>query len=234
MKVLIGIPTGHVARQAIFYDYYHQLEKPEGSGMIAVHGQSPARARNIIIDHAIQHDFTHILFLDDDLAFKPDLLNRLLSHDKDIVTGLYLMRNYPHQPIIFDESYADGRCTYHFPTDEESGLIEVVNCGFGCVLIKTEIFKNLEKPYVRLGELEKDHWCDDIGFFLRVREAGFKIHCDLDVMVGHMHFMTIWPNKIDGKWLVSYDTYGPEQVSFKLWRPEPGLKEKELELAGVS
>lgn len=231
MKILIGISTGHIARQAIFYDYYHLLEKPEGTGLITVHGQSPARGRNIILEQALEHGFDHVFLLDDDMAYKADLLTRLIAHGKDVVTGYYLMRNYPHQPVVFDNAFPDGRCTHHFTPDEETGLIEIVNCGLGACLIKTSVLEGLEKPWVRLGELEKDHWCDDIGFFLRLREKGIRLYCDLDAHVGHMHFMTIWPRRIDDKWVVSYDTYGKSEVSFPSWKPTPELVEQEL--AGV-
>ena len=163
-KILIAVPTAEMARRADFYDYYNLLRKPIGSILTFAHGQSPARNRNLMIQQAIDHNCTHILFIDDDVAFEPDMLERLLAHDKDIVGGLYLMRNYPHHPIMFDEAQPDGRCLTHWLSDGETGLIEVVAQGLGCCLIKTKVFKTMQEPWIRLGELESDHWCDDIGF----------------------------------------------------------------------
>jgi organic radical activating enzyme len=220
MKILIGVPTSEMARRADFYDYFNMLNKPDGTMMTFAHGQSPARNRNLIIDQALENDCTHILFIDDDTAFKPNMLSQLLAHDKDIVTGLYLMRNYPHQPIIFDYADEEGRCTHHWLHDGKKGLVEIVASGLGACLIKTDVFRALDKPYVRLGELEKDHWCDDIGFFRRVREAGFKLYCDLDCLVGHMASVTVWPNPIDGKWMTSYESNGEASVSFPQVIPE--------------
>lgn len=225
-KILIGVPTAEFARRADFYDYFNQLLKPDGTLVLMAHGQSPARNRNIMIRYALDNDCSHVLFIDDDTAFKPSLLYDLLKHDVDIVTGLYLMRNYPHQPIIFDESYNDGRCRYHFLDNKENGLIEIVNCGLGACLIKTDVFRAIEEPWIRLGELEKDHWCDDIGFFNRVREKGFKLHCDLDVPVGHMATMIVWPDKKDGNWLTVYDTSGTGRVAFPAVQPATELKEE--------
>lgn len=218
-KILVGVPTGDVARQAEFYDYYNMLEKPIGSICTFSHGQSPARNRNLIIEQALQYDCSHVLFLDDDVVFKPNLLNQLLSHDVDIVTALYLMRNFPHQPIIFDQADEKGRCINHYPSDNETGLIEIIACGLGACLIKTYVFTQLDKPWIRLGELELDHWCDDIGFFRRVREVGFRIHCDLDCPVGHFASVKIWPDRINDKWHVVYDTNGKGRVSFPAFRP---------------
>lgn len=211
VKVLIAVPTAEFARRADFYDYFNSIEKPEGTLATFAHGQSPARNRNIMIEQALQHDATHILFLDDDVAVKPDILKRLLAHDKDIVSGLYLHRNFPHLPLIFDQAFPDGKCRYTFLHDNREGLIEVVATGLGACLIKTDVFRKMERPWITLGELEKDHWCDDIAFFLRAGKMGYKIYVDLEVPVGHMMTAIIWPNRDkDGKWHTAYNTGSSE------------------------
>ena len=219
MKVLIGVPTAEYARRADFYDYFNMLEKPEGTIITFCHGQSPARNRNLIIQQALEHNCTHVFFLDDDVAFKPDTLMRLLSHNVNMVTGLYLMRNYPHRPILFDYSNDKGEC-HHVTLEQQTGLIEVVNTGLGCVLINTEVFKAMEKPWITLGELERDHWCDDISFFNRARAAGFKLFCDFSILVGHFASVTVWPNMIDGNWMTTYDSHGKGQVTFPQYKEE--------------
>jgi len=216
-KVLIGIPTAEFARQAQFYDYLGLIEKPVNTIQLSVHGQSPARSRNIIIDAALKNECTHILFIDDDTCPPKDILTKLLAHDKDVVTGLYLMRQFPHQGIIFDEALDDGRCRWHsLHNDVPNSLIPIVNCGLGAVLIKTKVFEKLTKPYIRLGQCESDQWCDDIDFFNRVRKAGFELYCDLSVHVGHMANLTITPGYVDGKWIVKYGTNGIQDVTFPM------------------
>lgn len=214
VKVMVGVPTSGFSRNDHFYDYYNMLDRPAGTPCMFSRGQSPARNRNIIIQQALDINCTHILFLDDDIFFPPDTLFRLLKHDKDIVTGYYLMRNFPHNPVIFDESLDDGRCVHHFPYYGERGLIPIVNCGLGCCLIKINVFKVLDKPWIRLGELEKDHWSDDIGFFNRARRQGFTLWCDLDLCVGHVANAIIKPVLQDDQWLVSYSTSGDGEVRF--------------------
>ena len=220
MKLMIAIPTGEFARRADFYDYFHLLDKPEGTAIAAAHGQSPARNRNILIEQALAIDCTHILFLDDDVIPPVDTISKLARHDKDIVTGLYLLRNFPHKPIIFNYSDDKGRCTHRFIGPEEpEGLIPIINCGLGCCLIKTEVFKTMPKPWITLGELEKDHWCDDISFFNRARDYGFSLYCDLSVRVGHIASCVVYPDIQDGKWITSYDTNGEARISFPIVQP---------------
>lgn len=225
-KILVGVPTAEYARRADFYDYFNMLEKPAGTLVTLAHGQSPARNRNLIIQQAITNNCTHIMFLDDDVAFRPDLMMKLLAHDVDIVTGLYLMRHYPHQPIIFEEAHEDGRCRHRFLTPGTAGLIPIVACGLGACLIKTKVFHELEQPWIRLGELEKDHWCDDIGFFRRVREKGFDIWCDTHQLVGHFASVTVWPNRVKGVWYSTYDSNGKGQATIP--QVYPGMENFDL------
>lgn len=219
-KVMVGVPTSGYSRNDSFYDYYNLLQRFPGTPCMFARGQSPARNRNIIIEKAIELDCTHIFFLDDDIAVPSDAIMKLIAHDKDIVTGLYLMRNFPNNPIIFDEAYVDGKCKTHFLEDFEDSLIPIVNCGLGLVLIKIEVFKALEKPWIRLGETEIDHWGDDIGFFNRVRKAGFSLYCDLSVQGGHMANVIVKPMYKDGKWYTQYDTNGDNTgVTFPAVKP---------------
>ncbi len=203
-KIMIGVPTAELTRRGDFYDCFLALDKPEGTMIMFARGQSPASNRNAIIKAALENECTHILFLDDDLIFNPDILHRLLKHDKDIITGLYLMRSYPHYPIVFDKAYEDGKCRFMLLKDLTSEVIEVENCGLGICLIKIEVFKSMQHPWITLGEIEKDGWCDDVAFFNKVRKLEFKIHCDLTTHAGHTINMTIWPTKVENGWNTSF------------------------------
>ncbi len=146
------------------------------------------------------------------------------------------MRSYPHQPIIFENALKDGRCSHSWLRKGRKGLVPIMSAGLGCVLINIEVFKKIEKPYIRLGQLEKDHWCDDTDFFLRLREAGVELFCDLDCLVGHMASVTLWPHEQDGKWFTAYDTKGLDVISIPQLEPPQELIDKclkEEELAGV-
>jgi GT2 family glycosyltransferase len=207
-KVLIGVPTAESARHSNFYDYYNQLERPEGTLHMFARGQSPAKGRNMIIQSALDNDCTHILFLDDDVIPPTNILSKLLEHNKDVVTGLYPMRDFPHYPVAFDERFPGGFNRHIHLKPEINGLIEITNCGFGCVLIHTDVFKKVSKPWVTLGELEPDSWCDDIAFFNKVADAGFKMYCDTSVIVDHMITVHVGFRRVDGNWLINYDVRG--------------------------
>lgn len=225
IRVLIGVPTPGSSKNDSFYDYWNLIKKPVGTICTFARGQSPARNRNIMIEQALLNNCTHVLFIDDDTAPPPDILIKLLAHDKHIVTGLYLMRSFPHRPIIFESADEQGRCAHQFLTNGMQGLVPIVAAGLGAVLIHTDVFKVMrhleldkdqhgnENRWIRLGELESDHWCDDIGFFRRVKEAGFQPYCDLSICVGHFTQSVITPHYSDnGAWATAIDTMGTRKV----------------------
>jgi hypothetical protein len=214
-KILIAVRTGEFARKAEWFSSFMALDKPIGCVVTMVHGQSPARNANIAIQQALEISASHIFFIDDDnIPADPYIISKLAAHDKDIVSGLYVLRNAPHRPCIFDSANEHGMCAHHYLKPGEKGLIPIVNCGFGSVLIKTKVFRKMleaqpDRPLVTLGEAEKDHWCDDITFFNRARNLGFELFCDLDQIVGHHHTVVLWPNRHEsGNWFTIYDSGG--------------------------
>lgn len=240
-KIMICVPTAEFARRADFYDYFNALDKPNGTMITFSHGQSPARNRNIMIRLALQNNATHILFLDDDMSFKPDLLKRLLSHNLDIVSGLYVMRNYPHLPVMFDEKMNDGKCKFKFLRPDVRGVVEVVNIGLGACLIKTDVFRQMcgdndpEKfCWITLGEAEADHWSDDISFFNRVSKMGIKMHVDTDARCGHVITAIITPefDEDKGGWFTTYNTASPEMFQVPQRTPTKEEVERQIQQEG--
>lgn len=208
-KVIIGVVTSNFVPRPDFYDYLHLMKKPDNSIIAYCHDRSPAKGRNDVIRAAQENNCSHVLFIDDDIAAQEDSLMKLLAHDLDVVSGLYLVGSYPHQPVIFDVADEEtGACLFCYMTDNIPDLMPIVCAGFGFLLIKTSVFDKLERPYVRLGELDPENWCDDVGLFNRLRKAGVQSFCDTTVCVGHMKNMIIWPRKENGKWFSGYDTNG--------------------------
>lgn len=242
-KVLIGVPTKASTEHTDFYDYYNLIERIPDTLHMFARGQSPAKNRNLIIQAALDNECSHVLFIDDDVIPPPDILKKLLAHDKDVVSGLYPMRSFPHFPIAFDKVYENGFNRHLHLKDEIEGLIPITNCGLGCVLIKIEVFKKLPKPWITLGELEADGWCDDIAFFNKVLRAGFEMYCDTNVIVDHMMRINVGFRKVNGKWLVQYDCRGEGNLQFPVTYPtsdidlakriDGWMSDKELDFLGV-
>lgn len=229
IKVLVTYTTGEATRRPDFYDYINLLKLPPDTLVLPNHGRSPARSRNMLIEAAQDNNCTHILFIDDDQTFEPDALLRLLEHDKDIVSGLYLSKAYPHQPMVFDLADDNGSAApCYLMTEDTDKLKPIVAAGFGFLLVKMSVFDKLEKPYIRLGELNCEEWCDDIGFFNRVRKAGIQSYCDMTVFIGHFGSMIIKPYRDEkGVWYTTYDTAGTGAINTPQITPAPKYAFKE-------
>lgn len=212
-KIMLGVITAEYARRADFYDHHSMIEKPKDSICITVHGQSIANNRNRIVEQALVYGATHIMFLDDDVITRPDIIYQLLRHDKDIVMGLQLRRNFPHYPLVFDKCLDNNMFRIYELKDNETGLIKVIGGGLGCSLIRTDVFKKLEKPWFRLGELAPDQMNEDTGFYLRAQQAGYEIFCDLNCPVGHVASMVVRPARINGMWIINLDSNSDGSVN---------------------
>jgi hypothetical protein len=208
MKVGIGISSGEIARWAIFYDSLMHVDLPAGVDMefIQARGAVISENRNGIAEIALKRNCTHVWYVDDDQVFAPDTLARLLAHDLDIVSGLYLQREPPFHPHVYDEEDEAGFCKWRSLREFEAGLVSVKATGAGCLLVKREVFEAMERPWWRLGQITMDGWGDDLNWCHRAREAGFSVWCDLGIMVGHQTSLTVWPiyAPTTGQWTTAF------------------------------
>ena len=201
VKGVIGVPGGEFARYAIFYDSLLHLKTVEGTAMIQARGANIAENRNGIAERALAMGAEWIFYVDDDQVLAPDTLINLLKHDKDIVAGLYVSREAPFIPHVYDREDERGFCFPRLLNPFDGGLVQVKAAGSGCMLVKAKVFEKLEKPWWRLGQITSDGWGDDLHFCHRSREAGFEVWADLNTLVGHQTNGTLWPKRDEkGEW----------------------------------
>lgn len=148
-------------------------------------------SRNQLAGAAVSDDADLILWLDSDMVFNPDTLIRLLKDiddGADFVTGVYYRRTEPFTPTLFksleiDENFNAEFENYEDPPQDE--LFEVAGCGFGCVLMKTDLIRQVYKKFGRLfspiGEVG-----EDLSFCWRARQCGYKLLCDPTIELGHV------------------------------------------------
>ena len=135
------------------------------------YGYNIDQIRNLIANWAQKYDY--LFSVDSDIVMPPDTLKKLIAHNKDIVTGMYIQRiPGTHALEIFGMG---GRMPYDLIKGQ--GLLEIDGCGFGCVLIKSEVFKTIEYPqFVYHSALDhKDTISEDTDFCLKAKNKGFKV-----------------------------------------------------------
>lgn len=187
MKVLIAVPCMDQV-PAQFAQCLATLGKVDKTIVAFQIGSLVYTSRNDLVQIAIKQGCDYIFWLDSDMMFPPDVLVRMFEDLKhgDIVSGLYFRRVAPFTPVIYDKlDIDDTGCHYTEPKDIPDGIFEVAGCGFGCVLLPTDIMLDvLEKygsPFTPINGIG-----EDLSFCWRARQLGFKIVCDPDIPLGHV------------------------------------------------
>lgn len=207
MKLLIGIPTMdfvHVEFMKCLCALIQRLRDEKVNFTIDINsGTLVYLARERIAHRAINEEYTHVLWLDSDMIFTPNILDDLMFSGKSFVTGIYHARRKGYASCIFKSIEINKIERFdEYPNE----TFEIAGCGFGCVLVEAEILKAvcLNKgtcftPLKSLGE--------DIAFCQRAREMGYKLYCEPSVVCGHIGHIAIYPEDHEA-WKKTISNYG--------------------------
>lgn len=172
MKIAVILPT----RGLVFTEVLEQLE--EMRHQTIRHGEAIDMhifyskdlgipdAQNTLVERALEIDPEYFLFIEEDTVPISDALRHMVNADADIA--------------FVDYGVAGWSCSARNATGQ------IMWCGFGCTLIKREVFQKLEKPYFRTDKtLRVNDWTwqdrpnkyggQDIWFCCKAREAGFTL-----------------------------------------------------------
>lgn len=223
-KVFIGLPV-HEAVNPHFFEAVLGFQQEAFarkiantstfSGKIERHlGDSAIqRARNSLTRRFLESDCTDLLFIDSDIHFTYGQVERIMSHDVDVVGGLYFGKSEgPAKPII--NAKIGYKCSEE---GEANNLFQVNYIGTGFLRIRRTVF---EQIIARWGNdlwymLDPDHtvkeydfWhmgvctfenglrrflTEDWWFCQMCQELGVKVWADAKVVLGHADGGTIYP-----------------------------------------
>ena len=144
------------------------------------------QARQRCLEKALQFDYDYIMWIDSDIVFEPYNFKQLISHELDIVSGLYLCQKTPGIYDIPQEYACVDENEKRFNRFEYEGtreLKEVRANGMGWMLVKKGVFEKIEYPFYSNEGL--GHIGEDIVFQIKAKEQGFKSMVDTSVIVGH-------------------------------------------------
>lgn len=200
MRILIAVPCMDTVH-TLFFASFVSMRKPEGTEVGIASCSLVYEARHTLARKAMDEGFDRVLWLDSDMNFQPDLLERLsadLDTGLEFVTGVYFSRKNPVTPIVYEVCHPtvlkDGNL---FPTVESvkeipEDLFEIEGCGFGAVMMTTDLIR-------RAGPLPffpTDKYGEDLSFCRKARAAGAKLYCDGRIKLDHV-----------GTTLINYDTW---------------------------
>ena len=119
----------------------------------------------------------YLLWFDCDMEFPQDTLARLMAHDKDVVGVIYPQRGPPGLLV--------GHPLEMNPVFPAHGLCEMKFVGFGIVLVKMKVIKEMpyaiDDPYFQFTYNQDGIISEDVGFCEKARAAGFRVWADVDL-----------------------------------------------------
>lgn len=160
------------------------------------------RARNAITARFLESDCTHLLMIDSDLVFSNDQIRRILSHDEDVVSGLYPKKQEGKPQMVCNTLDAPGIHT-------ADGMLQIKYAGTGFILVARHVFGEMiakygdelgYEPDQQKGRKEWDFWSvgvykypdgkkrylsEDWYFCQRALDLGFSVWADTQILLKH-------------------------------------------------
>ncbi|MBA7468592.1 Ubiquinone biosynthesis O-methyltransferase, mitochondrial [subsurface metagenome] len=178
-------------------------------GLIQVSSTLIDAGRNLLVEQFLARSrATHLLFLDTDIICAPNACRKLLTHDKDIISGLYFQRGTMQFPLIYSyqgrHRVSGKMCPAFNPIldpvyrylgkkrlpvsaityatlEGNDGLMKIGGAGAGFLLVKREVFEKIPYPWFSFERGGEDlYFCD------KARKNGFEIWADMSVLLGHL------------------------------------------------
>lgn len=238
VKIFVWMPswTGYPHPDAILNIFNQKLHKDYELEftMNNIIANKPIHiARNELLERFIHSWCDYMLRCDDDNPMELDVLQKLLDTKKDIVSAIVPLRHYDseHQALnIFYNELSWYVKNYKKIPKRDSPILEIANCGTGCVLMSKrvcidmykkyknrafrpetkEIVQNMETDMVEIYTdqdsqdkrqeryLHEWDWTirklpldisEDLTFFFRAKDLGYKIYARLDAECYHYNGM---------------------------------------------
>lgn len=145
-------------------------------------------------------DADWLLLLDDDMTFQSDLVDRFLKvadpKERPIVGGLCFSLNKGEDQEVCPTLYGMGdQGTTRFMDYPADQVVKVAATGAACLFVHRTALEGIlarnSPPWPWFAEtVTGDQWGDsmseDITFCLRAWQAGFPVHVDTSIKVGHV------------------------------------------------
>jgi hypothetical protein len=134
--------------------------------------------RERLANKAVEVKADYLLWLDSDMMFPSTTALRLMSHNKDIVAANYMKRSVPLTTVAYPkvEDWDNW-----LPLESQQELEPVEGIGMGCMLMKTSVLTNIQKPWFEFEYKEGAWHGEDFYFQRKLRDAGHEILVDMNL-----------------------------------------------------
>jgi FkbM family methyltransferase len=184
-RVMIAVPTNKYIEVDTFKAIY-DLDVPVNIGTEFQYsfGYQTDQVRNLIASWVVERGHDYLFFIDADIVVPTDALSKLLAHNVDIASGLYIQRT-PETTTIELINLDGSRVV---PNQLTGNLQEIGACGMGCCLIRREVLVDVGYPqFVYKSALDhKNTQPEDFYFCNQARQKGYRVWADTSINCSHI------------------------------------------------
>jgi len=189
------------------------------TGIIFAEGTLLTTVRSRLVEEFMKKKYTHLFFLDSDMTFNPDMIQRLVDRKKSAICAIAKVRGGKHWNI-FSRDEVSGK--YMPFKDASDKLIDIDGTGCSCILLEREvvqeildlklksheIWMDMERGYDKgnmlvnetLINLQKDNMIfsaigeksEDIILCEHIKSCGYNIYADCSLKLGHINDIVIY------------------------------------------
>lgn len=157
-------------------------------------------ARNTLVTRALDEGFGETFWIDADVAFEPDDVDRLRAHALPISSGIYAKKGFRELAT----GLLPGTAQVIFGS--EGGLMEILYAGAGFLHVRRSVYETIRArlslpvcsassqrraipffmPMIEQWGERFTYLAEDYGFCRRARQCGFKIYADTSIRLWHI------------------------------------------------
>lgn len=197
-RVAICIPSrgemeiGTAFDLAVMCGYDSRFRKNGDQGIYTVAGTLIFDQREKLAQSALDEGADYILWIDADMRFPKNTIERLLKHDKDIVGVNATTRSLPIKATAkrLEIDYEKKENNWvQVSSKNKKGLEKTTAIGCGVMLVKREVFEKTPRPWFWFETLPGEKLLgEDVYFCVKAYDAGFDTWIDHDLSneIGHV------------------------------------------------
>lgn len=182
--IVIATPTRDMVSAGFTGDLVKLCRRHPDARFAAALGIYIANLRNQCVTLARAAGASHLLFIDSDMRFPEDTLDRLLAADRDIVAANCVMRT-------MSQLWVAQKNGASLSSVGRRGLEAVDLTGCGVMLIRLSVFDKLPAPWFSTPWNGATHIGEDVHFCQLARAFGFDVWIDHDLSQAVRHQGTI-------------------------------------------
>jgi len=187
------------------------------TSIIFAEGTLVTTVRSRLVQEFMKKNCSHLCFIDSDMTFEPNYLQKLIDHKKSVVCGVAKVRGGKSWNI-FTRDGVTGKYRPHAEVGDD--LIEIDATGCACIMIEKSVIKEIldtktsaTKDWSKLHEkyegnmivketlfnLSKDRLLfnsigeksEDVLMCEYIKKCGYNIYADCSLKFGHINDIVI-------------------------------------------